>query len=69
MLDQADPNFIALQEKLAAKESQCRELQKQLHELRGQAQILQNKLAIAEMVYENLRLEVPQEGPGCPGGE
>ena len=69
MIDQEDPNLIALQEKLAAKESQCRELQKQLHELRGQAQILQNKLAIAEMVYENLRLEVPQEGPGCAGGE
>jgi chromosome segregation ATPase len=69
MIDQEDPNLIALQEKLAAKESECRELQKQLHELRGQAQILQNKLAIAEMVYENLRPEVPQEGRGCPCGE
>ena len=36
--------------RLAAKEAECRELHKELHDLRSHAQILQNKLALAELV-------------------
>jgi hypothetical protein len=50
--------FTALQQKLAVKEAECKELHKQLHELRGHAQILQNKLAVAEIVGESLRAEL-----------
>jgi hypothetical protein len=48
--------FTALQQKLAAKEAECKELHKQLHELRGSAQILQNRLSVAEMVCDNRRV-------------
>ena len=41
--------------RLAAKEAECRELRKELHELRGQAQILQNQLSIAELLLSQLR--------------
>jgi predicted nuclease with TOPRIM domain len=47
--------YTALQQKLAAKEAECRELRKELHELRSHAQILQNKLALAELVLGELR--------------
>jgi hypothetical protein len=42
--------FAALHDQLAAKEAECRELRKELHELRSHAQILQNKLATAELI-------------------
>jgi hypothetical protein len=42
--------FAALHDQLAAKEAECKELRKELHELRSHAQILQNKLATAELV-------------------
>ena len=48
-------DFTALQQKLAAKEAECKELCHQLHELRGRAQFLQSKLAVAELVLEEER--------------
>jgi len=42
--------FAALHDQMAAKEAECRDLRKELHELRSHAQILQNKLSMAELV-------------------
>jgi hypothetical protein len=50
MTDQEAIESAALQDQLAAKEAECRELRKELHELRSHAQILQNKLSMAELV-------------------
>jgi hypothetical protein len=58
MTEQEIIEYSALQQKLAVKEAECKELHKQLHELRGHAQILQNKLAVAEIVGESLRAEL-----------
>lgn len=54
MTDLEAIEFAALHDRLAAKEAECRELRQELHELRGQAQILQNKLAMAELVCEQM---------------
>ena len=61
MTKQETIDFTALQQKLAAKEAECRELHKQLHELRGHAQILQNKFSVAEILCENLRADLAAE--------
>jgi|GEM_PF-3365119 hypothetical protein len=58
MTEQEAIEFTALQQKLAVKEAECKELHRQLHEIRGHAQILQNKLALAEIVNESLRAEL-----------
>ena len=55
MTKQEAIDFAALQDELASKEAQCRELRKELHDLRSQAQILQNKLALAEILLGELR--------------
>jgi len=56
MTDQEITDFSILQEQLAAKEAQCKDLHKQLHDLRTRAQILQNKLsAVSEIVREDLQ--------------
>ena len=47
-------NFAALQDRLAAKEAECRELRKELHDMRSHAQILQNKRSVMELKYEDL---------------
>jgi hypothetical protein len=46
-------DFASLQDWLAAKEAECRELRKELHELRSHAQTLQNKLALQSSSWEN----------------
>ena len=61
MTEQETIDFTALQQKLAAKEAECRELHKQLHELRGHAQILQNNLSVAEILCENLQADLAAE--------
>jgi hypothetical protein len=43
-------DFASVQDHLAAKEAECRELRKELQELRSHAQMLQNKLALGELV-------------------
>jgi hypothetical protein len=53
--------LAALRQKLAAKEAECKELHKQLHELRGHAQILQNK-TVSEILCESLRAHLAAEG-------
>jgi cell division protein FtsB len=58
MTTQEAIDFAALRQQLAAREAECKELRKELHELRGHAQILQNKLAVAELKYEDLLNEV-----------
>jgi hypothetical protein len=55
MTEQEAIDLAALHDRLAAKEAECRELRKELHELRSHAQILQNKLALAELVLGELR--------------
>jgi hypothetical protein len=50
MTEEETIELAALQNQLAAKEAECRELRKELHELRSHAQILQNKLALGELV-------------------
>ena len=50
MTEQETIELTALQDQLAAKEAECRELRKELHDLRSHAQVLQNKLALAELV-------------------
>ena len=47
--------FAALQDRLAAKEAECRQVHKQLHDVRTHAQTLQNKLAAAELMLGELR--------------
>ena len=54
MTKQEAIDFAALQDRLAAKEAECRELRKELHDIRSHAQILQNKLALTELKYEDL---------------
>jgi len=69
MTEQEAIEFTALQQKLAAKEAECKELHRQLHEVRGHVQILQNKLAVAEIVGESLRAELAvasQQNRGPP---
>ena len=39
----------------AAKEAECRTLRKELHDLRTDAQLLQNKLSLAEITLGELR--------------
>ena len=58
MSEQEAVEFTALQQKLATKESECRELHKQLHELRGHAQLLQNKLSLSELICQDLQAEL-----------
>ena len=67
MTEQEAINFATLHEQLAAKEAECKDLRKELHELRGQAQILQNKLAVAEFKYEDLLTEVVRTAQLDPG--
>jgi predicted nuclease with TOPRIM domain len=55
MTEQEAIESAAIHDRLAAKEAECRELRKELHELRSEAQILQNKLALAELVLGELR--------------
>jgi hypothetical protein len=62
MPEQETTEFNTLQQKLAAKEAECKELHKQLHELRGHAQILQNKLSVGEIVCQNLEAELAVAG-------
>ena len=47
-------DFAALQDRLAAKEAECRQLLIELHYARTQAQLLQNKLTVMELKYEDL---------------
>ena len=54
MTNQKDIDFAVLQDRLAAKEAECRELRQQLHDIRSHAQILQNKLSVMELKYEDL---------------
>jgi len=61
MSEQESIEFTAVQQKLAAKEAECKELHKQLQALRGHAQILQNKLSVAEIMCENLQAELAVE--------
>ena len=61
MSEQEPIELTALQQKLAAKEAECKELHEQLHALRGHAQILQNKLSVAEIMCENLQAELAVE--------
>ena len=58
MGEQEAVEFTALLQKLATKESECRELHKQLHELRGYAQLLQNKLSLSELICQDLQAEL-----------
>jgi hypothetical protein len=58
MTEQEIIEYSALQQKLAVKEAECKELHKQLQELRDHAQILQNKLSVAEILCESLRAEL-----------
>ena len=58
MTEQEATEFTALRQKLASKEAECKELHQQLHEIRGHAQILQNKLSVAELVCQNLQTEL-----------
>jgi hypothetical protein len=55
MTKQEAIDLAALHDRLAAKEAECRELRKELHELRSQAQILQNKLSLSELLLGELR--------------
>ena len=55
MTEQEAIDFAVLQDQLAANEAECRELRKELHELRSQAQILQNRLALAELLLGELK--------------
>jgi len=48
-------DLAALHDRLTDKEAECKELRKELHELRGQAQILRNRLALAELLLIELR--------------
>ena len=48
-------DFAAIQDRLAAKEAECRQLHKDLHDVRTHAQVLQNKLATAEIILGELR--------------
>ena len=54
MTKQEAIDFAALQNRLAGKEAECRELRKELHDMRSHAQVLQNKLSVAELKYEDL---------------
>jgi len=55
MTEQETLDFSIVQEQLTAKEAECKDLHKQLHDLRTRAQIMQNKLsAVSEIVCENL---------------
>jgi hypothetical protein len=67
MTEQEAINLATLHEQLAAKEAECKDLRKVLHELRGHAQILQNKLAVAEFKYEDLLTEVVRTVQLDPG--
>jgi cell division protein FtsB len=55
MTKQEAIDFAALNDRLAAREAECRELRREVHELRGRAQILQNKLTRAEIVLGDRR--------------
>ena len=55
-----------LKEQLAAKETECRELHQELHRLRSEAQILQNKLSISELRCANLQAELQRAQVGEP---
>jgi hypothetical protein len=54
MTKQGAIDLAMLQDWLAAKEAECRELRKELHDIRSLAQILQNKLAVTELVLAKL---------------
>jgi predicted nucleic acid-binding Zn-ribbon protein len=55
MTEQETIDFAELQDRLAAKEAECRRLRKELHDVRTHAQTLQNKLSLAELVLSDLR--------------
>jgi hypothetical protein len=55
MTEQETIDFAQLQDRLAAKEAECRWLRKELHDVRTHAQTLQNKLSLAELVLGELR--------------
>jgi len=59
MTKQETLDFSILQEQLAPKEAECKDLHKRLHDLRTQAQIMQNKLsAVSEIVCEHVQGEM-----------
>ena len=58
MTDHEAAEFSVLQQKLALREAECKELHKQLHEVRGHAQLLQNKLSLSEPICQNLQAEL-----------
>ena len=71
MTEQEAIELTALQQKLAVKEAECKELHQQLHQVRGHAQLLQNKLALSELVLGELRrpkhsLTDKTENPASP---
>ncbi len=63
MTKQEAIDFAALQDQLAAKESECRQLRKELHDVRSCAQVLQNKLAVVQLQYEDLQALIKGTGP------
>ena len=68
MTKQEAIDFAALQDQLSAKEAECRQLRKELHDIRSYAQVLQNKLAVVQLQYEDLLALVKGTGPtsSCP---
>ena len=58
MSEEEATEFTALRQKLATKEAECKELHKQLHEVRGHAQLLQNKLSLSELICQELQAEL-----------
>jgi hypothetical protein len=54
MTPQEAIDLAELQDRLAVKEAECRQLRQELHEVRTHAQILQNKLTVIELKYEEL---------------
>jgi hypothetical protein len=63
MTKQESIDFAALQDRLAAEEAECRQLRKELHDIRSYAQVLQNKLAVVQLQYEDLLALVKGTGP------
>ena len=52
MTKQEAIDFAALHDQLSAKEAECRQLRKELHDIRSYAQVLHNKLAVVQLQYE-----------------
>ena len=51
MTNQEAIDIAELQDCLAVKEAECRQLRKELHDIRTYAQVLQNKLTVIELRY------------------